>query len=250
MQLFEAAVLGILQGTAEWLPISSEGQTMLAMMNWLGLSPETALSCSIFLHLGTMTAALIRFRRRFLDALRNMSSRTAQTLIVATFCTGITGLPLYFLFRESFTGGREATLLIGVLLIATGILLRFKGTGSHGVEDLGLRDMVLLGLAQGLAILPGVSRSGTTVTFLLMRNLRQQEALTLSFMISVPAVMASVAIDGFPANVSMTSGAVMLGFSFIAGYLTMDLLMRFAGSVDFSKFCVALGLVTLGLGFL
>ena len=250
MNALHAVLLGVLQGITEWIPISSEGQSMLVMMKWLSISPAEALSYSIFLHIGTMTAVLIKFRSKFLDALINIDSRMTRILIVSTICTSITGIPLYFLFKESFTGGREATLLIGGLLILTGLLLRFKGSGSRKIEDMKATDMVVLGLAQGLSILPGVSRSGTTLTVLLMRNIRQDMALVISFMISVPAVLGAVVLDHSIAAVPLRSAALAIFASFVTGYISMDLLIRFAKKVNFSMFCIAVGLVTLALSSL
>jgi undecaprenyl-diphosphatase len=245
MEALQGAILGILQGVTEWIPISSEGQTMLAMIGWLGISPADALSYSIFLHLGTMMAVLIKFRRAFFTMLKEIDSKLTRILVVSTICTGITGLPLYFLFRKSFTGGSEAGLLIGFLLIATGLLLRFNRSGYKQAEDMTLRDMVALGLAQGFSILPGVSRSGTTLTVLLMRGLRQDEALTISFLISVPAVLGAIVLDHSIIAIPWQTAASMLLFSFVIGYLTMDLLIRFAKKMNFSKFCIAMGLITL-----
>ena len=250
MNALHAVLLGVLQGITEWIPISSEGQSMLVMMKWLSISPAEALSYSIFLHIGTMTAVLIKFRSKFLDALINIDSRMTRILIVSTICTGITGIPLYFLFKESFTGGREATLLIGGLLILTGLLLRFKGSGSRKIEDMKATDMAVLGLAQGFSILPGVSRSGTTLTVLLMRNIRQDMALVISFMISVPAVLGAVVLDHSIAAVPLRSAALAIFASFVTGYISMDLLIRFAKKVNFSMFCIAVGLVTLALSSL
>ena len=245
MDLLQGIALGILQGILEWIPISSEGQGMLVMINWLGLTPKDALSCSIFLHLGTMSAVLIRFRHDFLRMLKEIDSKQTRIVILSTLFTGITGIPLYLLFRDSFTGGREATLLIGVLLIATGFMLRFKGSGTRGTEDMGLADMAALGLAQGFSILPGVSRSGTTLTMLLMRGFKQDEALAISFIISVPAVLGAIVLDHSIAAIPWTTAAVMLIASLTVGYLTMDLLIRFAKRIDFSGFCFVLGSITL-----
>jgi undecaprenyl-diphosphatase len=243
MDALQGIVLGILQGILEWIPVSSQGQSMLAMIYWLGISPSDALSYSIFLHLGTMTAVL--FRHAFLKMLKEIDSKLTRIVIVSTFCTGITGIPLYLLFRASFTGGREATLLIGALLIATGLLLRFKGSGSRVAEDMGLADMIVLGLAQGFSILPGVSRSGTTLTVLLMKGFKQDEALAVSFIISVPAVLGAIVLDHSIAAIPWMTAAAMLVASLVVGYLTMDLLIRFAKMINFSGFCFALGLITL-----
>ena len=249
MDALQGVILGILQGVTEWLPVSSEGQSILAMIYWLRISPDDALSYSIFLHLGTMSAVLIRFRCEFLKMLKEIDSKLTRIVIVSTFCTGITGIPLYLLFRESFTGGREATLLIGALLMATGLLLRFKGSGSRMAEDMSLGDMIALGLAQGFSILPGVSRSGTTLTVLLMKGFKQDEALAVSFIISVPAVLGAIVLDHSIAAISWTTAAAMLTASFVVGYLTMDLLISFAKMINFSGFCLALGLITLLLAF-
>lgn len=248
MDGFQALVLGALQGITEWLPVSSEGQAMLAMMNWMGMSPADALSCSILLHTGTMLAVIVRFRRELVDML-NMESKLMRTVIVATLCTGVTGVPLYMLFRESFTAGDQATLLIGCLLMITGLMLRLRGSSTRDREEITTKEMAILGLAQGFSILPGVSRSGTTLTVLLMRGMKQDEALFISFIISVPAVLGAIALDCLTGSVSIQPlpGAAMLASSFITGYATMDLLVRFARNVSFSWFCIAIGMITVAL---
>ncbi|MDD1759469.1 MAG: undecaprenyl-diphosphate phosphatase [Methanothrix sp.] len=247
MEAYQALLLGTLQGITEWLPISSQGQSMLFMIGWLGISPNDAFSYSILLHLGTMSAVLIRFKEELLKALRNPSSQMARVLIISAIGTGITGIPLYLLFREGFKGGTQATVLIGVLLVLTGLLLRFRGNGARSIQDMNAVDMIILGLVQGFSILPGISRSGTTLTVLLMRNLKQDDALVISFMISVPAVMGALALDHslFLTEMPLTSAALAILASFVAGYLTMDLLIAYAEKVNFSPFCITLGLLTL-----
>jgi len=245
MQTLQAVFLGVLQGITEWLPISSEGQTLLTMINWLHISPETAFSYSIFLHLGTMSAVMLKFRKEFFEMLTDLNSTLSRTVIVATIFTGISGLPLYLLIKETFSGGVQATLIIGFLLIATGLILRSQRSGTKDLEDITLLDMIILGLAQGLAILPGISRSGTTMTVLLLRNVRQEISLTLSFLISVPAVIGAVVLDHSYTSISLKTSMAMFLASLIAGYFTMDLLLKFARSIDFSKFCITLGLLTI-----
>jgi undecaprenyl-diphosphatase len=108
-----------------------------------------------------------------------------------------------------------------------------------------LKDMMVLGLAQGFSVLPGISRSGTTLTLLLLRGIRQEDALTISFIISAPAVLGAIALNGWPGYVPWETALAMLGSSLIVGYLTMDLLIRFARNVSFSIFCLVLGLLAL-----
>lgn len=247
MNALQALVLGALQGITEWLPVSSEGQTMLAMITWLDMSPADALSCSIFLHTGTMLAVLVRFRREIMGML-NAESKLMRTVIVSTLFTGVAGVPIYMLFRERFTGGEQATLLIGALLVITGLMLRLRGSSTRDMEKITTKDMAILGLAQGFSILPGVSRSGTTLTVLLIRGVRQDEALLISFIISVPAVLGAIALDcltGSTITIQSLPGITMLTASFITGYATMDVLMRFARNISFSWFCIAMGAITL-----
>jgi len=247
VQIEQAALLGILQGIVEWLPISSEGQTMVTMIALYGITPAAALSCSIFLHLGTMAAVLVKFRREFLGVLRALDSNLTRTIIIATLCTGVTGLPLYLIIKDTFTSGTQVTLLIGLLLIGTGLILRAGRPGIKDVEEITTRDMIILGLVQGLSILPGVSRSGLTTSALLLRNVRQDVALMVSFMISVPAVLGAAIIDHSAAALPVEIIATMVAAAFVTGYLTMEVLIRVAKTLDFSKFCIALGLLTVVL---
>jgi undecaprenyl-diphosphatase len=245
MEVIQGSLLGILQGVAEWLPISSQGILMLTMIGWFGISPLDALSYSIFLHLGTMMAVLIRFRHEFVVMIDDMSSLPSRTVVISSLCTGITGIPLYLLLKDSFGGGKEAMMLIGLLLVVTGLHLRIRGSGSRDARDLTFQDMVVLGLAQGFSILPGISRSGTTLTVLLIKGIRQEDALNISFIISVPAVLGAIVLNGWPGYVPWESALAMIGSSFLVGYLTMDLLLRFARNASFSIFCLVLGLVAI-----
>ncbi len=247
MQIEQAALLGILQGIVEWLPVSSQGQTIVAMIALYGISPAAALSYSIFLHLGTMAAVLVKFRREFLGVLRALDSNLTRTIIIATLCTGVTGLPLYLIIKDTFTSGTQVTLLIGLLLIGTGLILRTGRSGIKDVEEITTRDMIILGLVQGFSILPGVSRSGLTTSALLLRNVRQDVALMVSFMISVPAVLGAAIIDHSAAALPVEIIATMVAAAFVTGYLTMEVLIRVAKTLDFSKFCIALGLLTVVL---
>jgi len=257
MNLIQSILLGLIQGITEWLPISSEGQSMLFMMEFLKLTPAEAFSLAIFLHLGTTLAVILKFRAEFLEILgwgRVSDPILLKIIIISTLATGITAVPLFFLIK-SFSQGDMFTLLIGGMLILTGILLRTpdsKNVGYKRIDDMKIRDMVLLGLAQGFSILPGVSRSGTTITFLLLDRMNQEDALKVSFLISVPAVLGAVILSLVTSSTqavpfSVTNALVMIAVSFLAGYATIDLLLRFARRLNFSKFCIILGLLTISV---
>lgn len=219
------------------------------MLNFMQIEPETALSVAVFLHIGTMLAVLIRFRADFL-AMLNLESKLLKVIVVATVSTGITALPLLFFVKNLFQTGEFATVLIGIMLILTGIMLgvqRRSGNSYRTLDEITTKDMVFAGLAQGFSILPGISRSGTTITILLMLGIKQDLALKLSFLMSVPAVLGAVVMfDIWKLSVIAPSdAAIMVLSSLVVGYATMSMLLRFAKRVNFAIFCVSLGGLTL-----
>lgn len=247
MDPVQAAILGIIQGITEWLPVSSEGQSILFMLRYIHITPDDAVSVAIFLHLGTMFAVLIKFREEFLSIL-NPDSTILRILIITAACSAITGIPCFFILKHSFTTGEYATLLIGIMLILTGIILRLPSSQSahhRMLEELTTKDLIITGLVQGFAILPGVSRSGVTITTLLLRNIEQKSALVTSFLISVPVVLGAILLDiGSISDIRLSSISIMVVTSFTAGYISMDILIKFAERVNFSVFCIIIGSVT------
>ncbi len=250
MNTIQAVILGIIQGITEWLPISSEGQSVLLATSWLGITPLEALSYAIFLHLGTMIAVLIKYRHIWFEVLSMRDQDMLRILIITTICTGITGVPLYFLLRHTFASGAAVTLLVGALLIVTGIILRAKRGGFKDIKAISRKDLIILGLVQGCSVLPGISRSGMTISTLLLRGARQDIALTVSFLISVPPVLGIVILDWGTTPITPEIGLIMVVTAAIIGYLSMEILITFARSVKFSLFCIVLGLITILSGVL
>jgi undecaprenyl-diphosphatase len=196
-----------------------------------------------------MLAVLLRLRGDFFSML-NPDSKLLKILIVATLSTGITALPLLLFIKNLFETGESATVLIGVMLILTGIMLgmqRRAGNSYRTLDEITTRDMVFAGLAQGFSILPGISRSGTTLTILLMLGIKQELALKLSFLMSVPAVLGAVVLFDMwkGAVIALPNATIMVLSSLIVGYAMMSLLLRFASKVNFALFCVSLGGLTL-----
>jgi len=282
ISIIQALILGAVQGIAEWLPISSEGITMFLMINAFGKNPSDAISYAIFLHFGTMLAAILKFKGDFSHILASFARKKRENsmlsiILITTLFTGLTAVPLYIAIKYGSVAvsGKVFSLLIGALLILTGLILgaperrerreRSEVKGKSGVgesggssksseseayrraEELSHFESALLGAAQGCAILPGISRSGTTIAFLLLRKIRQEDALKISFIISVPAVLGAVFIDliGNVQDFNLFTGISMLISSFIFGYATIDALLRFASIVKFSKFCISLGLIAI-----
>lgn len=253
-----ALLAGILQGVFEWLPISSEGNITL-FLTAVGTAPEAAVRFSLFLHAGTAIAAAGYYRDELGDVLRELprwrpdsafDDRRAELsfLAVATVASGVVGLLVYFTLYEvvpELAGGGFVA-LIGVLLIGTGVLLRTADNlDMGGRESPDLLDAVLVGAMQGLAIVPGVSRSGTTAGALLFRGHDGPSAFRLSFLLSIPAAAGAgvlVVLDtGSLPGVDPAAAVVALVASAIVGYLTIDALMRVVERVSFWAVCVGLG---------
>jgi len=269
--MIEFIIIAILQGLFEWLPISSSGQVMIIAMNLFGIPPDKAFSLAIWLHLGTTFAVLLKFRtdfykiaKSFFPSRREINEidiKNRNWLIIATIGTAITALPLYFIFKtilaESYTPmqGDIITLIIAGLLIITGtiLLIARKLYGTKSIDEITKRDLrrdsFITGLMQGIAILPGISRSGITVSTILFEKYDQNNALKLSFLMSVPASIASILVDIFFGEGSIfgfldpLTIIVITLISFIIGYLMMEILLRIAKKVNFGYFCIVYGII-------
>jgi len=270
--MIEYIIIAILQGLFEWLPISSSGQVMMVSINFFGIPPEKAFSLSIWMHLGTAIAVLVKLRKDYIQIIKSVipwkfkvdedDVKKRNWLIYATIGTAITAIPLYLLFKfvviEGFdaTQGDVLTLVISGLLIVTGIvLLTFKRKfGKKNIKTVSdrelIRDSSISGLIQGIAILPGISRSGFTVSTILFEKYDQDQSLKLSFLMSVPVVLASIGMDiifgegSVFGTIDIFTILIITAVSFIVGYLSMELLLKIAQKINFSYFCILYGVLS------
>ena len=153
MDLFQAIVLGLLQGITEWLPISSQGNVIIAGIKLFGLEAEQAFSYSVFLHLGTVLAALIYFRKDIKEIIEMKNKNLMQFLIIAVLSTAITAIPVYLLIKQFAVNSMYLTLLIGLMLIVTGFL-QWKKKSEKEVKE-NSKNAFLLGLGQEFSVIPG-----------------------------------------------------------------------------------------------
>ncbi|WP_199243345.1 undecaprenyl-diphosphate phosphatase [Halopenitus persicus] len=257
-ELAVAVLAGIVQGVVEWLPVSSQGNLAL-VLTAVGTDPQVALQLALFLQVGTTLSAATYYRSDIATAFaaapgwRPRSAYDADNaivsyVIVACLMTGLVGIPLY-IFAVDLAGqltGGVFIAAIGVLLLLTGALqLASESVAMGGRETPTLLDSLLVGGVQGVAILPGVSRSGVTTSALLFRSYEPPAAFRLSFLLSIPASLAAAALTvagagGLP-GISPVAAAVALSVSAVVGYLTIDALMRVVERVPFWAVCVALG---------
>jgi len=224
------------------------------------------------MHLGTALAVLVKLRKDYIQIIKSVIPRKFKVdeddikkrnwLIYATIGTAITAIPLYFLFKfviiEGFdaTQGDMLTLVISGLLIVTGIvLLTFKRKfGKKNIKNVSDRELIkdssISGLIQGIAILPGISRSGFTVSTILIEKYDQDQGLKLSFLMSVPVVLASIGMDvifgegSVFGTIDIFTILIITAISFIVGYLSMEILLKIAQKINFSYFCILYGVIS------
>ena len=245
-----AAVLGLLQGLVEWLPVSSEGIVAGAYALIFDASLDEAVGFALWLHAGTVPSVLIALRRDIIDIAREFLTRpqapspTVSFLVMSTFVSGVVGLPLLLAVSDiSFIGGTVVTGLIGCFMLVTGyVQLRRHESCEQVREDVTLFDSLLVGVAQGLAVIPGLSRSGMTTATLLSRRVDGKRALTLSFLLSIPVSLAASIYAGFESGFIFQWDAILsAGVAFIVGLVTIRGLMAVASRVNFGWFVVAVG---------
>jgi undecaprenyl-diphosphatase len=239
--------LGIIQGILEWLPVSSSGNITLLLVNIAGTSFSEAVRVSFFLHAGTMLSVLIKFRSHFFTLAKDAISRGGTPLlnfyVAATAASAATGVPLYFLV-ESEMSEFAGSVLIAFFLVITGIVIRIQKRGLKSAGETTLVDACIVGLAQGISVIPGISRSGMTISALLSRGITQEEALRLSFMLSVPPICGLLVLSF---SSFQWVYVLSMGVSFFCSLLSMEILLKTARALNFSYFCFAVAIVTIFL---
>jgi undecaprenyl-diphosphatase len=267
VSLLEAIVLGIVQGLTEFLPISSTAHLRIvpAFAGW----EDPGAAFTAVTQLGTMAAVLLYFRAdlariarawtrslRDREARRSLDARLGWYILLGTIPIGVFGLA----FKDQIETGARDLYLIGCALIVLGLLLLLAeraATHDRPLEKITRRDGIVIGFAQALALIPGVSRSGATLTAGLFMGLDRTSAARYSFLLSVPAVVLSGALE-FGSILSGEEGEhVGLGallvatvLAFAAGYASIAFLLRFLTShstIVFVVYRVALGALVLVL---
>jgi len=263
----ESLLLGIIQGITEWLPVSSEGMLVLAQMIISGDAPSLidAIRFALFLHLGTFFAALVYFRKEVVYLIRQLFSyqkaeEGTQALIrfyvIATVISGIVGFALVQLIagleeQVTFTS-TVVMLVVGVLLLVTAAAQLWRRGERVTRRDAEAKrgDALFLGLVQGCTILPGLSRSGLTVAALLVRRFRDEDALKMSFLLSLPAVLGgNIALNLGALALTLETGIALLA-AFLFGLATIHILLHIAHRISFGWFVLGFGILTIAAAFL
>lgn len=272
METIQAAVLGIIQGLTEFLPISSSGHLILipALTKWEYFGKHF----DVALHLGTLISLLIFYRRDMAGFLKNMAEGIAHPdkikedqehrlpwlLIAGVIPAGIAGL----LFDDVIETALSKPAFTASFLIIFGILLsiadtyssRLRTTERPDSKSLSFRDAMIIGCAQAVALVPGVSRSGITMTAGMFLGMKKEEAANYSFLLSIPTIGAVVLYSGLkllkdplPAS-SIPIFLIGIAAAGISGYFVVKFLLDFLKKYSFSLFMyyrITLGLILIGM---
>lgn len=242
MDLFQAVVLGIVQGLGEFLPISSSAH--LVLIPWLAGWPYAGLTFDVALHVGTLFAVIAFFWRDWLilignglQAKKTVEGRLFWYIILGTIPGALVG---YLLEDQAETIFRNP-LLIGIMLMIMGVILYLVDTRSHAIkklEQVGLKEGLMIGISQALAIIPGVSRSGITMTAGRLMGLTRETSARFSFLLSTPIVAGAglkklTEISAGDVNTAFIVGVVV---SAVVGFLSIKFLLSYLSQRSYSIF--------------
>jgi len=273
LQLLYSAILGIIQGVSEWLPISSKTQIIVSSTYLLKLTFQQAYTFGLFMEVGTFAAAIIYFRKDLLRLVQvlagskdKMKRKLFSFILIVTVITGLIGVPLY-LIAESITGIALGIpmLVLGLILLGDAALIRYsrqrkgKGVTARKLENLSVKDYLLVGIMQGISSLPGVSRSGITTSTMLILNVEPDEAFRLSFtagifasagafLLTLVASRHNVATS--VAAIGLSGLAVAIVTSTIVSLFLIDFLLKVAGKQKIVYLTAALGVIAVASGLL
>ena len=245
MTLIEGLFLGIVQGLTEFLPVSSSGHLVL-LQKLLGISVGV-MTFDIAVHFATLVAVIAVFWKDLVNMIKKPFQKINIMLIVATIPAFVLGFAFKDFFESLFASGKTLAIEFAItgaaLLIAEKVASKRKNT-SKDIEQLSCGDATFIGVAQAVAILPAVSRSGLTLAGALYKGLNREFALKFSFLMSIPAILGPALIDGVkvvhtgvPDGMMMPILFGMLGAG-IAGYLSIRFMLNVFTKVSLKYFSI------------
>lgn len=227
MNYFDAIILGLVQGLAEFLPISSSGHLAL-LQYYFGIEGESVLMFAVLLHLGTFISVCVAYWRDIWELIKELGltikdlvtgnglmlqerpvRKLGVMIIVATIPTAVMGL----LFNSFFESLYSNLIAIGIGLVVTGVIMFMAerlGSANRGIERMNYRNAIFIGVLQGVAICPGISRSGSTLVGGLTTGLKRSFAVKFAFLISIPSILGSVVLEA-PSAISAGADPKLLG---------------------------------------
>ncbi len=239
MSIIQSIILGLIQGLTEFLPISSSGHLVLAE-KMLGV--HSNISFGIALHIATLIAVFVVFHKDLWEMIKKPFGKVPLLIIAGTIPTVLIAIIFKDVIEKAFSSGNT----IGVEFLITGLIILYIGSrsGEKKLEDMKLSDATLIGVAQGVAIMPAISRSGLTLAAGLSRNIDRESAIRYSFLLSIPAILGSAVfdikdlMDGV--NSSIGSTPLILGMlaAGLSGYFAMRTMLKVFSKKSLKPFAV------------
>lgn len=251
MNILIAILLGLVQGACEFLPVSSSGHLVL-FQNIFGIG-EDALLLDIMLHVGTLIAVFIVYRKQIWDIIRHPIQRKTVLILISTAVTAVIGFLFEDFFKNAFGG---ALLGIGFLITALLLFLTDRLSAKYNrksINQITLMDATGIGVMQGVAILPGISRSGATISGCLLSGLDRETAAEYSFLLSIPAILGAAVLQipdalAQSANFDWPGAVIGMITAAVTGYFAIRFMLKIIAKKRFQGFAIymlALGMLVL-----
>ena len=263
MTFLEALILGIIQGLTEFLPVSSSGHLeIVKAIQGSNLSDKSSMMMTVVLHFATALSTLVVFRKEVMEIIKglfefkmNEQFKFSVKIILSMIPAAIVGV-FFDDIIETFFNGK--ILLVGSMLILTGLLLFVANRAKNTVRKVSFSDSIIIGVSQAIAILPGISRSGATIGTSVLLGVDRERAARFSFLMVVPLIFGKMAKDLLSSEfasegVSMT--AISVGFiaAFVTGMMActwMIAIVKRSKLSYFSYYCFLVGAIAIGWALL
>ena len=263
MDIIEAIILGVIQGLTEFLPVSSSGHLELTKAILGDTSvPEESLTFTVVLHFATALSTLVIFRKEVAEILKglfqfkwNEELKFSLKIIISMIPAVVVGL-FFEEELESFFGGK--ILLVGIMLLVTAILLLLADKAKNTNKNVSFSNSILIGISQAIAMLPGISRSGATISTSVLLGIDRTKAARFSFLMVVPLIFGKIGKDLLSGDLNFQSSEIVpisAGFvaAFVAGILAckwMIALVKKSKLSYFSMYCAIVGFIAIGYALL
>lgn len=262
-EIIKVIFLAVIQGISEFLPISSSGHLAI-FSRMFDIDPESSLLLAIVLHAGTLLAILIFYFHILKEIVFKFKINILLNVFLGSIPIVIAGITLHltkttdFLFNNMYFPG-IGLLITGVILIFGHKPPKSKMNDEKNLEEMKIKDSLIIGFFQGLAILPGISRSGSTIASALTRNVKKEDAATFSFLLAVPAITGALVIEiiskllknqSLNDSNNIETSLLVLGFAIsgIVGYISLRLLLKTLKKnslAGYGYYCLSIGMITI-----